>query len=132
MKKSLVVAAAALLAALLLTASTGRAQQTSQEPPLLVMISIDGLRPDYITKAEAHGVKAPNLRRFLTDGTYAEGTQGVVPSVTYPSHTTLVTGVWPAKHGILANGVFDPLQKNQQGWYWYAEDIRVPTLWDAE
>jgi predicted AlkP superfamily pyrophosphatase or phosphodiesterase len=55
---------------------------------------------------------------------------GDVPTVTYPSHTTLVTGVWPAKHGIFANTTFDPLQKNQGGWYWYAEDIRVPTLWD--
>jgi predicted AlkP superfamily pyrophosphatase or phosphodiesterase len=102
-----------------------------QAPPLLVMISIDGLRPDYITSADAHGAKVPNLRRFLKEGTYADGVVGVVPTVTYPSHTTLVTGVWPAKHGIFANTTFDPLQKNNQGWYWYAEDIRVPTLWDA-
>jgi predicted AlkP superfamily pyrophosphatase or phosphodiesterase len=95
------------------------------------MISVDGLRPDYITAADAHGTKLPNLRRFLKEGTYADGVQGVVPTVTYPSHTALVTGVWPSKHGILANATFDPLQKNQQGWYWYAEDIRVPTLWDA-
>jgi predicted AlkP superfamily pyrophosphatase or phosphodiesterase len=99
--------------------------------PILVMISIDGLRPDYITAADAHGAKVPNLRRFLKEGTYAEGVVGVLPTVTYPSHTTLVTGVWPAKHGILANTTFDPLQENFQGWYWYADDIRVPTLWDA-
>ena len=42
----------------------------------------------------------PNLRRFLKEGAYADGVQGVVPTVTYPSHTTLMTGVWPAKHGI--------------------------------
>ena len=105
--------------------------QEKTPPPLLLMISIDGLRPDYVTAADAHGCRIPNLRRFLKEGAYAEGVQGVVPTVTYPSHTTLVTGVWPAKHGILANTTFDPLQKNQQGWYWYAEDIRVPTLWDA-
>jgi predicted AlkP superfamily pyrophosphatase or phosphodiesterase len=99
--------------------------------PILLMISIDGLRPDYITAADAHGAKVPNLRRFLKHGTYAEGVIGAVPTVTYPSHTTLVTGVWPAKHGIFANTTFDPMQKNFQGWYWYAEDIRVPTLWDA-
>jgi predicted AlkP superfamily pyrophosphatase or phosphodiesterase len=51
--------------------------------------------------------------------------------VTYPSHTTLITGVWPAKHGILSNTIFDPLRTGQSAWYWYAEDIRVPTLWDA-
>jgi predicted AlkP superfamily pyrophosphatase or phosphodiesterase len=78
-----------------------------------------------------HGARVPQLRRFLEEGAYAEGVAGVVPTVTYASHTTLVTGVWPAKHGILANAIFDPLQKNFQAWYWYAEDIRVPTLWDA-
>jgi len=102
-----------------------------QQTPLLVMISVDGMRPDYITEADAHGAKVPNLRRFLKEGTYAEGVVGVVPTVTYPSHTTLVTGVWPAKHGILANTTFDPLRQNQEGWYWYTEDIRVPTLWDV-
>ena len=99
--------------------------------PLLVMISVDGLRPDYVTAAEAHGAKVPNLQRFMKEGAYAEGVIGVVPTVTYPSHTTLVTGVWPVKHGIWANTTFDPVQKNYQGWYWYTEDITAPTLWDA-
>jgi predicted AlkP superfamily pyrophosphatase or phosphodiesterase len=107
------------------------AQAQKQDVPLLVMISVDGLRPDYITAADAHGAKVPNLRKFMREGTYADGVTGVVPTVTYPSHTTLVTGGWPAKHGILANTTFDPLQRNYQGWYWYSEDIRVPTLWDA-
>jgi predicted AlkP superfamily pyrophosphatase or phosphodiesterase len=105
--------------------------QNKQEP-LLVLISVDGLRPDYVTAADVHGAKVPSLKRFMKEGTYADGVVGVVPTVTYPSHTTMVTGVWPAKHGIWANTTFDPLQKNYQGWYWYAEDIRVPTLWDAE
>lgn len=108
-----------------------KAPVQGQAPPLLVMISVDGMRPDYVTESNAQGAKVPNLRRFLKEGTYAEGVVGVVPTVTYPSHTTLVTGVWPAKHGILANTTFDPLQKNQGGWYWYTEDIRVPTLWDV-
>ena len=99
--------------------------------PVLIMISIDGLRPDYVTAADTHGLKIPNLRRFLKEGTFADGVTGVIPTVTYPSHTTLITGVWPTKHGILANTTFDPLGKNQSGWYWYAEDIKVPTLWDA-
>ncbi|HTB95011.1 MAG TPA: ectonucleotide pyrophosphatase/phosphodiesterase [Candidatus Sulfotelmatobacter sp.] len=105
------------------------AQQKSS--PLLVVISVDGLRPDYVTAADVHGAQVPNLRKFLREGTFAEGVTGVIPTVTYPSHTTLMTGVWPSKHGILANTTFDPLQKNHDGWYWYAEDIRVPTLWDA-
>jgi predicted AlkP superfamily pyrophosphatase or phosphodiesterase len=117
------------LAAIFFFLTSGLAQQ--QSPPLLVMISVDGMRPDYITEADAHGAKVPNLRRFLREGAYAEGVVGVVPTVTYPSHTTLVTGVSPAKHGIFANTTFDALQQNQGGWYWYTEDIRVPTLWDV-
>ena len=42
-----------------------------------------------------------------------------------------MTGVAPARHGIYANTTFDPLNRNQQGWYWYSEDVKVPTLWDA-
>ena len=100
--------------------------------PLLVMISVDGMRPDYVTQAAAHGAKrAQPYEVHEGRGLRGRGVIGVVPTVTYPSHTTLVTGVWPAKHGIWANTTFDPLQKNYQGWYWYAEDIRVPTLWDA-
>lgn len=119
----------ALLAIWMAVFSSASAQR--KPAPLLVIISVDGLRPDYVTAADAHGAKLPNLRRFLKEGTFAEGVVGDVPTVTYPSHTTLVTGVWPAKHGILANSTFDPLQKNYQGWYWYVEDLRVPTLWDA-
>ena len=95
------------------------------------MISIDGLRPDYVTAADSYQAKIPNLRRFLKEGAFADGVVGVIPTMTYPSHTTIITGVWPAKHGILANTTFDPRRENQGGFYWYAEDIRVPTLWDA-
>jgi len=112
-----------------LGAASAQAQQSNE--PLLVMISVDGMRPDYVTEADAHGAKVPNLRRFMKEGAYADAVQGVVPTVTYPSHTTLVTGVWPAKHGIYSNATFDPLQKNADGWYWYNEDLHAPTLWDA-
>jgi predicted AlkP superfamily pyrophosphatase or phosphodiesterase len=128
-RRTIVVFCGFGLVAAFFFAANARPQQ--QAPPLLVMISVDGMRPDYITEADAHGAKVPNLRRFLKEGTYAEGVVGVVPTVTYPSHTTLVTGVWPAKHGILANTTFDPLRQNEEGWYWYTEDIRVPTLWDV-
>jgi predicted AlkP superfamily pyrophosphatase or phosphodiesterase len=114
--------------------SAGAGSAAAQQPvqtPLLLMISIDGLRPDYVTAADAHGARIPNLRRFLQDGAFAQGVVGVIPTVTYPSHTTLITGVSPATHGIFANTTFDPLRENRQGWYWYSEDIRVATLWDA-
>ena len=97
----------------------------------VLLISVDGMRPDYVTRAEQLGLKVPNLRRMLREGVYAEGVNGVVPTITYPSHTTIITGVWPIKHGIWANTTFDPEQKNLRGWYWYTEDIEVPTLWGA-
>ncbi len=99
--------------------------------PLVVLISIDGLKPDYILDADKHGLKVPNLRRFVKEGAFASAVTGVLPTVTYPSHTTLVTGVSPARHGIYANTPFDPFSKNQSGWNWYAEDIRALTLWEA-
>jgi predicted AlkP superfamily pyrophosphatase or phosphodiesterase len=95
------------------------------------LISLDGLRPDYVLKADEHGLKIPNLRRILREGAHASGVRGVLPTVTYASHTTIVTGVWPVKHDIYSNLTFDPLGKNMEGWYWYAEDIAVPTIWEA-
>jgi predicted AlkP superfamily pyrophosphatase or phosphodiesterase len=96
-----------------------------------VVISIDGLKPDYVIDADKHGLKIPNLRRILAEGAHASGVTGVLPTVTYPSHATMVTGVSPATHGIIANNPFDPFSKNMSGWYWYADDLNVPTLWDA-
>ncbi|MFY7837883.1 MAG: alkaline phosphatase family protein [Novosphingobium sp.] len=97
----------------------------------VLLISIDGLRPDDVLEAEKRGLKIPNLRRFLSDGTYATSVTGNLPTVTYPSHTTLITGVAPARHGIVSNTTFDPKQINYGGWYWFAQDITAPTLWDA-
>lgn len=108
---------------------TSEAQTTAAVP--VVLISIDGMKPDYVLEADKHGLKIPSLRRLLAEGAHASGVAGVLPTVTYPSHTTMVTGVAPARHGIIANSPFDPYSKNLNGWYWYAEDIKVPTLWDA-
>ncbi len=95
------------------------------------MISIDGLRPGDILEAQARGVKAPYLEAMAKGGLYATGVRNALPTVTYPNHTTLVTGVWPARHGIGSNVVFDPMRKGYEAWDWYSPDIRVETLWDA-
>jgi predicted AlkP superfamily pyrophosphatase or phosphodiesterase len=97
----------------------------------LVVISIDGMRPDYVTAADEHHLKIPNLRRIAQSGAMANGVRGVLPTVTYPSHTTLMTGVWPSKHNIVNNVAFDPEGRNQDGWDWYFEDIHGITLWEA-
>lgn len=114
---------------LALAALLGFAAPASANPVLL--ISIDGLRPGDVIDAEQRGLKVPNLRRFLVQGSYATGVRGVLPSITYPSHTTLITGASPARHGVFSNTTFDPLQINYSGWYWFASDIKVPTLWQA-
>ncbi len=104
---------------------------SAQTRPAVLLISIDGLRPDYVLQADEHGLKIPHLRKILREGVHASGVRGVLPTVTYPSHTTLLTGVWPVKHHIYSNITFDPLDKNLSGWYWYAEDIASPTLWEV-
>jgi predicted AlkP superfamily pyrophosphatase or phosphodiesterase len=115
---------AALLAALL------AAIPIVEAAPVL-MISVDGMRADAVLEADAHGLKIPYLRSLLRDGAYARGVIGVFPTVTYPSHTTLITGVAPREHGIYDNLEFDPLHQHADTWYWYADQIRAPTLWHA-
>jgi len=96
----------------------------------VVMISIDGLRPADVIDAPKRGLKVPNLRALMAEGAYATGVRNTLPTVTYPDHTTLVTGAWPAVHGITGNTVFDPLKQNMDGWYWYARDVKVEGLWE--
>lgn len=97
----------------------------------VLMISIDGMKPEYVLQADAHGLKVPFLRSMLRDGTHAAGVAGVWPTVTYPSHTTLLTGVSPSVHGILDNAQFDPRRTFDSAWYWYADEIKTRTLWQA-
>ena len=123
-----------LLAAAVLALSLAAKAQPAASPAqshLLVLISIDGLRPEAVLNAQAHGLALPNLTKMMVDGAYSTGVTGVLPALTYPSHTTILTGVSPAKHGIFSNTPFDPYNENEEGWYWYSEDIKVPTLWDA-
>ncbi|MEW6737712.1 MAG: ectonucleotide pyrophosphatase/phosphodiesterase [Acidobacteriota bacterium] len=104
-----------------------------QQPPTnsyVVMISIDGLVPDYYTKADRYRLKIPNLRQLCRQGSFVESLQTIYPSITYPSHTTLVTGVRPARHGVVSNEVLtDPNVHSEKDWYWYARMIKAPTLW---
>ncbi len=94
----------------------------------VVLISIDGLRPEFYLDRASWG--APTLQQMASAGVHAQAVRGVFPSVTYPSHTTLVTGALPARHGILYNSPFEA--GGQTGrWYWESDSIRVPTLFSA-
>ena len=95
-----------------------------------VVISVDGLPPDLYLHPDKHGLKIPHIRRLKTEGSYAEAVEGVYPSATYPSHTTLVTGRWPREHGVYTNFLSREAGKRTSDRYWFADAIRVSTLWD--
>jgi predicted AlkP superfamily pyrophosphatase or phosphodiesterase len=105
--------------------------QSSSAKPVqhVIVISIDGMKPESYTDPDAHGLKIPTLREIVRAGASSDGVQPVMPTVTYPSHTTMMTGVNPGTHGIVANPAWDPFGQNYNGYRWYEEDIRVPTLW---
>lgn len=107
----------------LILACTGFAQQVKH----VIIITIDGFRPDFYLDSSWH---TPHLRQLLRNGVYAYGVNSVLPSITYPSHTTIVTGVQPVKHGVYYNNMFDETGKSNSP-YWHATSIHVPTLWSA-
>ena len=69
----------------------------------LILISIDGFRWDYLQKDPA-----PVLRQLAAEGVHATRMTPSFPSLTFPNHYTLVTGLRPEHHGIVANTFFDP------------------------
>jgi hypothetical protein len=105
--------------------------QSPTTAPRLVVVSIDGLMADAYIHPDAHNLKIPALRALVARGAYATAVEGVFPTVTYPSHTTIATGVMPAVHGIVGNKPLDASDRNAEGWWWYAEDIHSTALWDA-
>ena len=95
----------------------------------VIVVSVDGLMPESYLQPDRHGLRVPTLREMKAKGAYAKEVLSVFPTVTYPAHTSMVTGMSPVRHGIVNNRTLDPLQKNKGGWYWYTEDIAVPTVW---
>ncbi len=99
----------------------------------VVLISIDGLAGFYFDDPQAD---LPTLRRLAREGARVEGLECSFPSVTWPNHTTLVTGVPPAKHGVIGNNFLsresgskvpfipDPLFDKD-------EIVKSPTVYDA-
>jgi predicted AlkP superfamily pyrophosphatase or phosphodiesterase len=102
------------------------------QPKRVLLISLDGLDARYLREPDKYGLKIPTLRRLMSDGVTAlRGVVSVYPSVTYPNHTTMVTGAQPLRHGIFANEVFNPSAPMSNAWAWFAREIRTDTLWDA-
>ncbi len=93
----------------------------------VVLVTIDGFRPDFYKEDKW---ATPNLHQLVEAGSYADGVRGVFPTVTYPSHTTIMTGALPIRHGIYYNTPFEPDGETGR-WYWEYNLIQVPTLWTA-
>lgn len=109
---------------LLLVACIGASAQPARH---VVLITIDGFRPEFYLDAEWGAV---NLQQLKASGACVKRVRGIFPTVTFPSHTTLVTGSYPASHGIFYNVPFIRDGSTDQ-WYFHFKDIRSSTLWDA-
>jgi len=107
----------------------------------VVLITIDGLRGDYLGSADAYHLNIPTLRRLIRGGAFSPRTLSVFPTLTGTAHTALVTGAGAGRHGILGNNKFDP-----GVWLWEQgerenydaqppfrdyKEIKVGTLWSA-
>lgn len=110
-----------LLSCFLLFAAYG------QQDKHVILVTIDGFRPDFYLESTW---PTPHLHAMMKEGIYSRGVTSVFPSMTYPSHTTIVTGVQPAAHGIFYNGMFE--SENPTGKiYWNFHQIKSPTVWEA-
>lgn len=69
---------------------------------ILILVAFDGFRADYLNRFDP-----PHLRRIFASGVRAEGMTPAFPSKTFPNHWTLVTGLYPEHHGIVANRMVD-------------------------
>lgn len=74
----------------------------TEDRPIVIQVSLDGFRADYIQK-----LNPPNLKKIIKDGIYSPGMIPSYPTHTYPNHFTLVTGRRPANHGIVSNAFWD-------------------------
>ena len=91
----------ALLSSLLVPAS-GDGQPPSagesQGTPKVLLIGIDGVRPDVLAE-----VPTPHLDALADAGWYTDRARTTTPSVSGPSWSSMLTGVWPEKHGVTNN-----------------------------
>lgn len=115
------------LAALTSLALTGCASTPSpaDEPASVLLVSIDSFRADYLDR----GV-TPTLARLAREGARARWMNPSYPSLTFPNHYTLVTGLRPDHHGIVHNTMRDPVlgefrNSNEKA-------VREPRWWGGE
>ncbi|MBL0967403.1 MAG: alkaline phosphatase family protein, partial [Blastomonas sp.] len=98
---------ARLVAALFALALASPAFAQDAEPPVTILISIDGMRPDYLERG-----LTPHLTEFRQRGV-AAAMRPSFPSKTFPNHYTIVTGKRPDRNGIVGNLMIDPVRPDQ-------------------
>jgi predicted AlkP superfamily pyrophosphatase or phosphodiesterase len=119
-----------VLALLLTPPGTAAPQRGTASSTHVVMISLDGFAGWALDDPR---LPAPTLRRLAARGA-AGAMRPVNPSVTWPNHTTMVTGVTPARHGVLFNGLLvrqPGVPPRIEPWRDKHEMVRVETLYDA-
>jgi predicted AlkP superfamily pyrophosphatase or phosphodiesterase len=72
----------------------------------------------------------PNFKRCLEGGAEIKSVKSIYPSVTYPAHTTMASGTFPEKHGIVNNYELHPGDLAPP-WYWFHDAVRVGDIFDA-
>jgi predicted AlkP superfamily pyrophosphatase or phosphodiesterase len=83
-------------------ASPPRPVQAGSRPPV-ILVSLDGFRQDYLDRG-----LSPNLGQLAATGARATAMRPAFPSLTFPNHYTLVTGLYPDHHGMVNNTMEDP------------------------
>jgi hypothetical protein len=90
-----------------ITIERGPNTAEQQAKPYVILVSLDGFRYDY-----PRIYHSPNLDELGTWGASApDGLIPAYPSITFPNHYTIVTGLYPEHHGIVANSFYDPARK---------------------
>ena len=80
---------------------------TQQTKHYVILVSLDGFRYDYTRKYDARNLAALGLR----GASAPNGMIPAYPSITFPNHYTIVTGLYPEHHGIVGNAFYDPARK---------------------
>ena len=87
----------------LMTVSGSSDHQMIDDPPTVILISVDGLRASYLNETDS-----PHILELAHNGVIAKYLEPVFPSKTFPNHYSIITGLYPAKHGIISNSIYDP------------------------
>jgi len=104
--------------------AVGTASVAERRAPVTILVSIDAFRPDYLGKGET-----PVLDELARQGVRAT-MRPSFPSLTFPNHTALVTGLRPDRNGIVANTMYDP---KRPGLRFYSKELESSDpFWWAE